>query len=133
MLFFIECGRTYQTNAATFSTPTYPHGVIPTEERCEWRITATHGEKIVLNISDLDIEKSKDCSTSYIEIRDGYWHKSPKLGKFCGIGRLDSIVSTGSRMLITYVAKNPANHRGFTANFEGEHLIGVIWNNLSLK
>ncbi|XP_045475772.1 tolloid-like protein 1 [Harmonia axyridis] len=114
-----KCGRTYQTNAASFSSPTYPQlAAIPSEERCEWRITATHGEKIVLNITDLDIEKSKDCSTSYIEIRDGYWHKSPKLGKFCGIGRLDLIVSTGSRMLITYVAKNPASHRGFKAHFE---------------
>ncbi|KAL3278791.1 hypothetical protein HHI36_016314 [Cryptolaemus montrouzieri] len=113
-----KCGRTYQTHAASFSSPSYLQTPGPPEERCEWRITATHGEKIVLNITELDIEKSKDCSTSYIEIRDGYWHKSPILGKFCGIGKLDPIISTGSRMLITYMAKNPTGHRGFTANFE---------------
>ncbi|KAK9878934.1 hypothetical protein WA026_003756 [Henosepilachna vigintioctopunctata] len=113
-----KCGRTFTTNSATFSSPSYV--LIPgqLEERCEWRITVTHGEKIVLNITDLDIEKSKDCINSYIEIRDGYWHKSPKLGKFCGMGRLDPIISSGSRMLITYVAKNPTGHRGFTASFE---------------
>ncbi|KAJ3621320.1 hypothetical protein MTP99_003471 [Tenebrio molitor] len=114
-----KCGRTYQANSATFSSPSYANHNGPEEgEKCEWRITATHGEKIVLNITDLDIEKSPDCSTDYIEIRDGYWYKSHLLGKFCGTGKLDSITSTGSRMLINYVAKNPNGHRGFTANYE---------------
>ncbi|KAJ3641013.1 hypothetical protein Zmor_027542 [Zophobas morio] len=114
-----KCGRTYQANSATFSSPSYLNHNAPEDgEKCDWRITATHGEKIVLNITDLDIEKSPDCSTDYIEIRDGYWYKSPLLGKFCGTGKLDSITSTGSRMLISYVAKNPNGHRGFTANYE---------------
>lgn len=30
-------------------------------EKCEWRITATHGERIVLNITELDIAKSESC------------------------------------------------------------------------
>lgn len=114
-----KCGRTFQANSANFSSPSYLQTPGPSEgERCEWRITATHGEKIVLNITELDIEKSKDCSISYVEIRDGYWHRSPKLGKFCGIGRLDPITSTGSRMLVSYVAKNPTGHRGFAATYE---------------
>ncbi|KAF0297908.1 Tolloid-like protein 2 [Amphibalanus amphitrite] len=47
---------------------------------CEWRITATHGERIVLNISDLDIHSSDGCETDYLEVRDGYWHHSALLG-----------------------------------------------------
>jgi len=50
-------------------------------EKCEWRITATHGERIVLNITDLDIFHSDDCRQEYIEIRDGYWIKSPLIGQ----------------------------------------------------
>ncbi|CAH2008152.1 unnamed protein product [Acanthoscelides obtectus] len=113
-----RCGRTYQASAATFSSPVYLDNSPEEPVRCEWRISATHGEKIILNITSLDIEKSPDCKTDYIEIRDGYWHKSPLLGLFCGIGQFHPILSTGSRMLITYVAKNPKGHRGFTANYE---------------
>nr|CAH7744345.1 unnamed protein product [Callosobruchus chinensis] len=113
-----KCGRTYQANSATFSSPVYLDSSPEEPVRCEWRITATHGEKIVLNITNLDIEKSPDCKTDYIEIRDGYWHKSALLGLFCGTGQFHPIISTGSRMLITYLSKNPKGHRGFTANYE---------------
>lgn len=52
--FFLECGRTFQENSASFTSPSYFAGSPGGEpESCEWRITATHGEKIVLNITDL--------------------------------------------------------------------------------
>lgn len=124
---YLECGRTYQENSATFSTPSYLGKIGPEEgEKCEWRITATHGEKIVLNITELDIAKSPDCKTDFIEIRDGYWQKSELLGRFCGTGKIDSIISVGSRMLVTYVARNPNGHRGFQANYEGNNFRNFI-------
>lgn len=48
---------------------------------CEWRIAATHGERIVLNVSSLQIYGADGCEADYLEIRDGYWPKSPLLGK----------------------------------------------------
>ena len=49
-----ECGRTFQENSGSFTSPTYHAPSLDYEpEACEWRITATHGEKIVLNITDL--------------------------------------------------------------------------------
>lgn len=74
----VECGRTYQENSASFSSPAVLEGG---GVRCEWRIMATHGEKILLNITELDLYKSESCRTDYLEIRDGYWHKSPVIGK----------------------------------------------------
>lgn len=116
-----KCGRTYQENAATFSSPSYMNSAPPPEgEKCEWRITATHGERIVLNVTSMDIYKSDGCKTDYLEIRDGYWHKSPTLDRFCGSMRFPkTIVSTGSRMLVTYITSvNQNGHKGFTANYE---------------
>ncbi|XP_050312817.1 tolloid-like protein 1 [Anthonomus grandis grandis] len=115
-----KCGRTFQQNSATFSAPQYHTDKVVPEEgiRCEWRITATHGEKIVFNITGLDIAKTPDCNEDYVEVRDGYWHRSRILGVFCGTGQVPSITSTGSRMLVTYVSKRPKGHRGFTANYE---------------
>ncbi|XP_043283629.1 tolloid-like protein 1 [Venturia canescens] len=116
-----KCGRTFQENSGSFGSPIHLNNSPPPDgERCEWRITATHGERIVLNITSLDILKSDYCRSDYIEIRDGYWHKSKTLGRFCGSGKIhDAIVSTGSRMLVTYVTSSrQGNHRGFTASYE---------------
>lgn len=116
-----KCGRTFQENSASFTSPSYYSLVPPSEpERCEWRITATHGERIVLNITDLDIFKSNNCRSDYLEIRDGYWHKSPILGKFCGSGKVNDLIkSTGSRMLLTYTTTfRQINMRGFAASYE---------------
>ncbi|EFN62057.1 Tolloid-like protein 2 [Camponotus floridanus] len=118
---FAECGRTFQENSGIFASPNYPNNSPPTDgERCEWRITATHGERIVLNITFLDIFKSNYCRSDYLEIRDGYWHKSRVLGRYCGSGKMhEPIVSSGSRMLVTYViSSKQSGHRGFTASYE---------------
>jgi len=50
-------------------------------ELCQWRIQATHGEKIVLNVTTLDLPDSVDCATSYVEVRDGPSIKSPLIGQ----------------------------------------------------
>lgn len=116
-----KCGRTFQENSGIFASPSYPNNSPPTDgERCEWRITATHGERIVLNITFLDIFKSNYCRSDYLEIRDGYWHKSRVLGRYCGSGKMhEPIVSSGSRMLVTYViSSKQSGHRGFTASYE---------------
>ncbi|KAG8041034.1 hypothetical protein G9C98_002022, partial [Cotesia typhae] len=116
-----KCGRTFQDNSGTFGSSTHPNSSPSVEgERCEWRITATHGERIVLNITSLDIYKSDYCKADYLEIRDGYWHKSPVLGRFCGSGKIhEPIISSGSRMLVTYVRTSLENgYRGFGANYE---------------
>ncbi|XP_055525021.1 tolloid-like protein 1 [Wyeomyia smithii] len=116
-----KCGRTFQENLASFTSPSYYSVTPPTDpERCEWRITATHGERIVLNITDLDIYKSNNCRSDYLEIRDGYWHKSPILGKFCGSGKVNDLIkSTGSRMLLTYTTTyRQSSMRGFAASYE---------------
>ncbi len=123
MKFFTECGRTFQENSGSFTSPSYYSTLGPVEpERCEWRISATHGERIILNITDLDIFKSNNCRSDYLEIRDGYWHKSPILGRFCGSGKVNELITTtGSRMLLTFITSQHLNNmRGFAASYEGE-------------
>ncbi|KAG5673535.1 hypothetical protein PVAND_003575 [Polypedilum vanderplanki] len=114
-----KCGRTFQDNTGSFTSPSYYLSTNEVE-KCEWRITATHGERIVLNITDLDIFKSENCRTDYLEIRDGYWHKSPILGRFCGSGKVNELITTtGSRMLLTFVnTMQQPGMRGFAASYE---------------
>ncbi|XP_037956128.1 dorsal-ventral patterning protein tolloid [Teleopsis dalmanni] len=88
-------------------------------EQCEWRITATNGERIVLQIHHLDLLSTTNCETDYLEVRDGYWYKSPVLKRICGNVTSETIKSDSSRMLISYVNHNAfKGYRGFTADFE---------------
>lgn len=68
-----------------------------------------------------DIFKSNNCRTDYLEIRDGYWHKSPILGRYCGSGRIMELIkSSSSRMLLTLVTTSrQTGLRGFAASYEG--------------
>ncbi|XP_015793831.1 dorsal-ventral patterning tolloid-like protein 1 [Tetranychus urticae] len=122
-----KCGRTLQEPSDAFWSPYYPNGSNQIEsEHCEWRITATHGERIQLNITDLDIvsssatdEVNDECFDNYIEVRDGYWPKSPSLGRFCGTKTPDIIMSTGYRLLVTLKTTiNQVGHKGFKAHYE---------------
>ncbi|KAL3191965.1 hypothetical protein MRX96_059467 [Rhipicephalus microplus] len=54
------------------------------------------------------------------QLRDGYWHKSPLLGRYCGTGHIpEMLLSTGYRMLIVYrTSTNQNGHVGFRAYYE---------------
>jgi len=70
-----------QEPTGVLEAPYYPNSSPPVEgQLCEFRITATHGERIVLNVSDIDIAESESCENDYLEVRDGYWPKSTLLG-----------------------------------------------------
>jgi len=87
---------------------------------CEWRITATNGEKVILHLQQLQLMSSADCSQDYLEIRDGYWHRSPLVRRLCGNASGEVITTQTSRMLINYVNRNAdKGYRGFKARFEG--------------
>ena len=117
-----------QDTAARFGSPQFglyspPSGLEPVQfkkgDQCQWRILATHGEKIILNITRLDIPASQDCLQDYLEVRDGYWAKSPLLGRLCGSTSPPPLISTGSRMMVTYRTQvDSPDHRGFTAQYE---------------
>jgi len=95
---WVGCGRTLQQSQGTFGSPqrtTDDDDDVswPQNELCQWRIQATHGEKIVLNVTMLDLPDSADCATSYVEVRDGPSIKSPIIGQ-------QSHLSTSSLMTL---------------------------------
>ncbi|KAI8771823.1 bone morphogenetic protein 1 [Biomphalaria glabrata] len=107
-----SCGRTLQESKDKFS-----HAPRPGQsETCQWRISATHGEKIVLNITKLDIPKSYSCENDYLEVRDGHYIKSPLLGRFCGDSVPETLTS-GTRMWIEYKSRSGLGN-GFEAQYE---------------
>ncbi|KAK7089216.1 hypothetical protein V1264_024620 [Littorina saxatilis] len=110
-----KCGRTLQDSSGKFS-----HQPAPGPQLCQWRISATHGEKIVLNVTELDIPKSYDCKMDYLEVRDGYYIKSPLLGRFCGNKLPETLISSDTRMWIEYRTSKGGTKgdKGFFAEYE---------------
>ncbi|KAL5017782.1 hypothetical protein ScPMuIL_003504 [Solemya velum] len=106
------CGRTLQESVGEFS-----HKPSSSNEMCQWRISATHGEKIVLNITLMDIPDSLDCVTDYLEIRDGHFVKSTLLGRYCGDRLPGTLVSSDSRMWLEYNSRH-GQGAGFTVEYE---------------
>ena len=64
--------------SAKFGSPQFtavyspPSGMDPVlfkkGDKCQWRILATHGEKIILNITSLNIPDSINCQLDYLEV-----------------------------------------------------------------
>lgn len=74
-----------------------------------------------------NIFKSENCQTDYLEIRDGYWHKSPLIARFCGKVQTEILTTVSSRMLLTYVNMHRAEgFRGFKAEFDGKQFLTFI-------
>nr|XP_014088119.1 dorsal-ventral patterning protein tolloid isoform X1 [Bactrocera oleae] len=116
-----KCGRTFQENTGIFASPSYyTAGALTNEtELCEWRITATHGERVVLKLENMNIFKSNNCQTDYLEVRDGYYIKSPLIKRFCGKVNAEILKTESSRMLLTYVnTHRMEGYRGFKAEFD---------------
>ncbi|KAH8359477.1 hypothetical protein KR093_006961, partial [Drosophila rubida] len=116
-----KCGRTFQESTGIVASPVYyTAGAVSNEtEHCEWRITATHGERVELRLESMNIFKSNNCETDYLEVRDGYYFKSPLIGRFCGKVASELITSQTSRMLLTYVNTHRSEgYRGFKAEFD---------------
>ncbi|KFM59925.1 Tolloid-like protein 1, partial [Stegodyphus mimosarum] len=112
-----ECGRTCHEPSSQIQSPGFQYGKLG-PHRCVWRISATQGERIVFEFTAMDIDPS--CNEGYLEIRDGYWSRSPLLGRFCGNRTLgERFVSTGHRMLVIYHTTNAGSiYKGFQAKYE---------------
>uniref|UniRef100_A0A914W291 Metalloendopeptidase n=1 Tax=Plectus sambesii TaxID=2011161 RepID=A0A914W291_9BILA len=73
---------------------------------CVWRIIATRGERIQLNITDLNLPPPDQgqCASetdNFVIIRDGHFSGSSIIAKLCGtFGRQRVFTATGNRLFI---------------------------------
>ena len=98
------CGRSLLESEGVFTSPGYPEAYDDHLD-CEWRISVTSGEKIGLNISDFDLRADSSCEHEYLEIRDGHYHNSRLIGKYCDTRPFpDYLKSSGDRLWIKFKA-----------------------------
>lgn len=114
-----SCGHTLQSTSGNFTSPNFPRQ--HPKSVCEWRISVTPGEKIVVNITAIDIYNppsptATHCRYDFVEIRDGHWRGSPLLGRFCGTSTPPSITSSDSRLWIKF--RGYYRGRGFALSYD---------------
>uniref|UniRef100_H2ZHT6 Metalloendopeptidase n=1 Tax=Ciona savignyi TaxID=51511 RepID=H2ZHT6_CIOSA len=111
------CGRTLQTTTGNITSPNWP-AAYPAYSDCEWRISVTPGEKIVMDFTSLNVFRSRGCWYDYIEIRDGHWERSPLIGRYCGTSLPPQITSTDSRIWMKFRSTSNYNGNGFRLRYE---------------
>ncbi|BFZ01256.1 hypothetical protein BsWGS_04295 [Bradybaena similaris] len=73
---------------------------------CQWRISCAHREKVEATITHLRLPESRNCETDYLDVRDGYYHKSPPINRFCENHSYEILTSTGNQMWIEFKTSN---------------------------
>ncbi|CAK8687745.1 unnamed protein product [Clavelina lepadiformis] len=111
------CGETFQSTKGNITSPNHPR-TYPSYADCEWRISVTPGEKIVINFHELDVMRSRGCWYDFLEVRDGHWRYSPLIGRYCGSRLPPQIVSTDSRVWMKFQSTSNYRGRGFRMSYE---------------
>nr|CAB3264299.1 Tolloid protein [Phallusia mammillata] len=111
------CGCTLQNTTGNVTSPNYPQAY-PSYSNCEWRISVTPGEKIVMDFTHMDIYSSRGCWYDYVEIRDGHWEQSNLIGRYCGNELPSQIISTDSRIWMKFSSSSNYQGSGFRLTYE---------------
>ena len=78
---------------------------------CSWRVTVPTDRSVVLDVIDLQIESSRDCVKSSLEIFDGSNDRSATIGeKMCGSQTRSRIVSSGNELYLKYSSSASSIH-----------------------
>uniref|UniRef100_A0A7G3AGB7 Cubilin n=1 Tax=Lutzomyia longipalpis TaxID=7200 RepID=A0A7G3AGB7_LUTLO len=112
------CGGTLTSPRGSIISPNYP---MPYAEnaQCVWKIVVSQGSTVQIIFSDLDLEKSADCSYDYLEVFDGKDAGSTSLGKFCSAEDHPLYLeTTGSFAMIRMRTDYSGQGRGFSLRYD---------------
>ena len=78
---------------------------------CSWRITVPDDRNVILDIIDLQIEPSRNCKSSSLEVFDGSDDRSAMIGeKMCGSQTNSIIESSGNELYLKYSSTASSIH-----------------------
>ncbi|KAI4575387.1 hypothetical protein MJG53_011590 [Ovis ammon polii x Ovis aries] len=113
-------GNIYIHNADStgyVTSPNHPDHY-PQHADCIWLIAAPPGKLIRLQFEgQFGIEVTPNCTSNYLELRDGADSNAPILSKFCGTSLPTSQLSSGEVMYLRFRSDNSLTHVGFKAKY----------------
>ncbi|XP_073985355.1 cubilin-like isoform X1 [Rhodnius prolixus] len=111
------CGGHLKKPFDTLESPGYPNGYTRAYV-CEWYITVEYGKSIDLRITDLQLEKSPNCTYDSLKVFGGADDKAPLLISRCDKSSDPIIVQTsGNKAYIRFESDTTYHGRGFRAYY----------------
>lgn len=111
----IGCIDVFHGDAGTFQSPNYPKQY-PNNVECLWEIYTQPGRGIEIEINDLDIEDSVNCTKDALIISPHYQSNNVK-ERHCGKHSTLSINTASHRLYIRFISDNQANGKGFQIHY----------------
>ncbi|XP_065362088.1 cubilin homolog [Calliphora vicina] len=131
-----QCGGKIHSSNGKIHTPNWPSNYTGDLD-CTWIIITPPGTQIELQIEIFDLEMSNNCSSDWLEIRNGGSNHSTLLGRFCGnMTNIPHVIpSFTNQMYLFFHSNGFVNQKGFQirwfvfsngcgGNLEGEQ--GVV-------
>lgn len=112
---YYPCGGLIENVTGSISSPDFPKRYNDRLE-CSWVIELPVIERIKLNFLSMNL--GENCEKSYIDVYNGKYRTSPRIGRFCNTNKPELIVSQKSNLLIEYHKDEGAFGVGFNATFD---------------
>ncbi|KAJ7357694.1 Bone morphogenetic protein 1 [Desmophyllum pertusum] len=95
----------------------------PVNQTCNWQITASQGNRIVLEIEDIKIEScgaSSECTCDYLQVQNGFSVDPGASGRICGTHQKIKYHSNLERLNVMFVSdsNSPKANPGFQATYK---------------
>ncbi|XP_077113604.1 embryonic protein UVS.2-like isoform X1 [Ranitomeya variabilis] len=108
----VPCGGTYYAPQGNITSPNYPNNY-GNNLSCNYTITAPVGRRIVLTISEFNMEYGYFCMYDHIQIQDG----KDTYGPFCGLRSIPVITSHTNSLVITFYSDWSNQYKGYTGSY----------------
>uniref|UniRef100_A0A1I8NWD8 Cubilin n=2 Tax=Stomoxys calcitrans TaxID=35570 RepID=A0A1I8NWD8_STOCA len=109
-----QCNGNIHSSTGKLNSPNWPANY--TEDLdCTWIINTPPGTQLELQVEIFDVEPSRNCSSDWLEIRNGGSNHSSLLGIFCGnYSKIPhAIPSFTNQMYVRFHSNSFVNYRGF--------------------
>ncbi|CAH0721455.1 unnamed protein product, partial [Brenthis ino] len=113
------CGGLFVKSHGFIYSPGWPLNYEANRD-CAWTITVPQGQQIMLNITNLELERpyNEKCD-DYIAIWDGSTEKSDLIGQFCGYIKSKRIITTANNVHLKFHSDAYISRRGFKIEWDG--------------
>uniref|UniRef100_A0A452U8T7 Cubilin n=1 Tax=Ursus maritimus TaxID=29073 RepID=A0A452U8T7_URSMA len=113
-------------SAGYVTSPGHPDNY-PQHADCTWLLAAPPGKLIRLQFEDqFNIEETPNCTSNYLELRDGADSNAPVLSKVCGRSLPSSQLSSGDVMYLRFRSDNSPTQVGFKIKYAIAHCGGRV-------
>ncbi|XP_016988568.1 cubilin homolog [Drosophila rhopaloa] len=113
-----QCGGRIISSSGELTSPDYPANYSAGLD-CDWHLNGAIGQLLELQLEIFDLEMSPNCSSDYLEIRNGGSMNSPLIGHFCGRNIPTRIPTYTHEVRLLFHTDSAISGHGFRLRWRG--------------